>query len=176
MRPAGLPIIDKAPPWSGRTPGQQAWVFFPSCRAIQAADNVQTYKYVCANRGRRKYGRTATFMPSGVGRQLRQRHSHVQAKCPGKAANRLFSAKGPSQPSPRHGPLGIGAAEAMPPYLLAFTNPPTNSLPSAWCGFRSAVNLVYSRGQPAPPAVVASRLSGGRPTGRPKTPRFPASR
>lgn len=122
--------------------GGQAEINYKFSTMLQAADDLQLFKYIVKNTAWEN-GRTATFMPKPLqGDNGSGMHCHMSLWNNGEP---LFHDEGGYaglSDTARH---YIGGILHHAPSLLAFTNPTVNSYHRLVPGFEAPVNLVYSQ-------------------------------
>lgn len=118
----------------------QSEIDFRFAPLLDAADNLQTFKYVVKNTAR-EAGKTATFMPKPIfGDNGSGMHTHISLWKDGKPLFAGDKYAGLSEMALYF----IGGLLKHAPSLLAFTNPTTNSYKRLVPGYEAPVNLVYS--------------------------------
>lgn len=140
MRDVGLPVEKH----HHEVATCQSELGFRALNLIQAADGVQTYKYIVKNVAS-KYGKSATFMPKPLkGDNGSGLHVHQSLWKNGKPL--FFDSKGAYAQLSEMALHYIGGILHHASALCAFGNPTTNSYKRLVPGFEAPVNLVYSQG------------------------------
>ena len=122
----------------------QSELGFRALTLVQAADGVQTYKYIVKNTAL-KHGKSATFMPKPLkGDNGSGLHIHQSLWKNGKPL--FFDASGSYAQLSETALHYIAGILHHAPALCAFGNPTTNSYKRLVPGFEAPVNLVYSQG------------------------------
>lgn len=125
---------------------------------LQAADDVQKFKYIVKNTAE-QFGKTATFMPKPVfGDNGSGMHTHMSLW---KNGDPLFYDEEGYAGLSDIARWFVGGILHHAPSLLAFTNPTTNSYRRLVKGFEAPVNLVYSEGNRS--AAIRVPITGSNP-------------
>jgi len=120
----------------------QCEIDFEYADLIQAADNVQKFKYAVKNVAA-SYGKTATFMPKPIANDNGS-GMHVHQSIWKGDTNLFYSKNGKYAEFSDIGLYYIGGIIRHAKALNAFTNPSTNSYKRLVPGFEAPVNLAYS--------------------------------
>jgi glutamine synthetase len=140
MRDVGLPIEKH----HHEVAACQSELGFRAMPLVEAADGVQTYKYVVKNTAA-KHNKSATFMPKPMkGDNGSGMHVHQSLWKEGRPL--FFEANGKYANLSDTALYYIGGILHHAPTLCALGNPTTNSYKRLVPGFEAPVNLVYSQG------------------------------